>query len=56
MFHFAQITLWAFLVVLVAAVNATLRNRLGDDGEEGNKEIFAIPLNSNTSELKFLML
>jgi hypothetical protein len=40
------------LVVLVAAVNATLRNRLGDDGEEGNKEIYAIPLNSNTPELK----
>jgi hypothetical protein len=39
MFHFAQIALWAFLVVLVAAVNAAPRYRLGDDGEEGNKEM-----------------
>jgi hypothetical protein len=52
MFHFAQIALWAFLVVLMAAVNAAPRYFIIDDGEEGNKEIYAIPLNSNTPELK----
>jgi len=38
-FNFAQIALWAFLVVLVAAVNAAPRYFIIDDGEQGNKEI-----------------
>jgi hypothetical protein len=35
--HFAQIVLWAFLVVLVAAVNAAPRYFIIDDGEEGKQ-------------------